>query len=100
MPTVRKKLEDLKPISRKRIEEIKAIPDKNIDYSDIPELGPDFWEHADIHAPSENKEAVSLRIEADVLEWFKAQGRGHTTRMAAVLRHFYEHHHKDTHAPH
>jgi len=96
MPPVRKTPEDLPPISRSRIDEIKAIPDANIDYSDIPELSADFWEHADIHTPSDNKAAISLRIEAEVLDWFKGQGRGHTTRMAAVLRHFYEHHHKDT----
>ncbi len=100
MTTVRKKLEDLPPLSKKRIEELKALPDATIDLSDIPELDEAFWENADIHTPSENKEAVSLRIEAEVLDWFKSQGRGHTTRMASVLRYFYEHHHKSTPAPH
>lgn len=32
------------------------------------------------------KTAISLRIEQDVLEWFKAQGPGYQTRMNAVLR--------------
>jgi uncharacterized protein (DUF4415 family) len=32
------------------------------------------------------KRSVSLRIDADVLEWFKAQGPGYQTRMNAVLR--------------
>jgi len=31
---------------------------------------------------------VSLRVDADVLEWFKAQGPGYQTRMNAVLRAF------------
>jgi uncharacterized protein (DUF4415 family) len=36
------------------------------------------------------KASVSLRIDADVLEWFKAQGPGYQTRMNAVLRAFKE----------
>ena len=32
------------------------------------------------------KESISLRIDADVLEWFKAQGSGYQTRINAVLR--------------
>lgn len=36
--------------------------------------------------PQRSKVAVSLRIEEDVLEWFKAQGPGYQTRMNAVLR--------------
>ena len=32
------------------------------------------------------KASVSLRIDADVLEWFKSQGSGYQTRMNAVLR--------------
>ena len=36
--------------------------------------------------PKPAKAAISLRIEQDVLEWFKAQGTGYQTRMNAVLR--------------
>lgn len=36
--------------------------------------------------PQPAKAAISLRIEQDVLEWFKAQGPGYQTRMNAVLR--------------
>jgi uncharacterized protein (DUF4415 family) len=38
--------------------------------------------------PVPSKTSVSLRIDADVLEWFKAQGPGYQTRMNAVLRAF------------
>jgi uncharacterized protein (DUF4415 family) len=38
--------------------------------------------------PMPGKASVSLRIDADVLEWFKAQGPGYQTRMNAVLRAF------------
>lgn len=36
------------------------------------------------------KKHVGLRIDADVLEWFRGQGRGWQTRMNAVLRAYYE----------
>lgn len=38
--------------------------------------------------PVPPKAAVSLRVDADVLDWFKAQGAGYQTRMNAVLRAF------------
>ena len=38
--------------------------------------------------PVPPKEAISLRVDADVLEWFRAQGEGYQTRMNAVLRAF------------
>ena len=38
--------------------------------------------------PVTSKTSISLRVDADVLEWFKAQGRGYQTRINAVLRAF------------
>ena len=38
--------------------------------------------------PVPRKTAISLRVEEDVLEWFKAQGPGYQTRINAVLRAF------------
>lgn len=40
--------------------------------------------------PLPPKSSISLRVDADVLEWFKAQGAGYQTRMNAVLRAFKE----------
>jgi uncharacterized protein (DUF4415 family) len=40
--------------------------------------------------PVEAKASVSLRLDADVLAWFKAQGPGYQTRINAVLRAFKE----------
>lgn len=48
-----------------------------------------FWERAEAVYP-ERKTPVSLRLDPDVLEWFKAQGPGHLTRMQAVLRAYVE----------
>ena len=38
--------------------------------------------------PAPSKASISLRVDADVLEWFKAQGSGYQTRINAVLRAF------------
>jgi uncharacterized protein (DUF4415 family) len=40
--------------------------------------------------PIPPKTSISLRVDADVLEWFKAQGAGYQTRINAVLRAFKE----------
>ena len=40
--------------------------------------------------PVPPKASIALRIDADVLEWFRSQGRGYQTRINAVLRAFKE----------
>jgi uncharacterized protein (DUF4415 family) len=52
-------------------------------------LEPNFWENARVVVPP-GKSSIHLRVDTDVLEWFRAQGRGHLTRMNAVLRSFME----------
>jgi uncharacterized protein (DUF4415 family) len=62
--------------------------------ADAPALSLDveFWENARVVMAPRGKSSIHLRIDSDVLEWFKAQGRGHLTRMNAVLRSFMEGH--------
>ena len=55
------------------------------------EVDADFWEKARLVSPDRRKVHTGLRIDADVLDWFKAKGRGWQTRMNAVLRSYYEH---------
>ncbi|MEO1151480.1 MAG: BrnA antitoxin family protein [Pseudomonadota bacterium] len=69
--------------------EIAAMSDTDIDYSDIPELDEDIWKKAKVVEPRAKK-AVTIRYDHDVLEWFKAQGKGYQTRMNAVLRAYIE----------
>ena len=66
-----------------------AKSDSEIDYSDIAELDTEFWDKAVVHPP-ENKQRITVRFDADMVRWFKAQGRGYQSRMNAVLRSFYE----------
>ena len=75
------------PVSKERSAEIEAIPDEEIDTSDIPEMDEKFFVAARlVMPPGASKKAVSLRVDEDVFDWFKAQGKGHLSRMNAVLR--------------
>jgi uncharacterized protein (DUF4415 family) len=55
----------------------------------------EFWASARVVMPSPNKKSVHLRLDSDVLDWFKAQGRGHLTHMNAVLRSYMQAHKGD-----
>ena len=58
---------------------------------DAPQSTPENWASAIAHkglpVPFRKKQ-IALRIDEDVLEWFKQQGPGYQTRMNAVLREF------------
>lgn len=67
---------------RKHGEFVPTRPD-----ADIVELDESFWDHAKLMPPLfPRKTSVHLRVDRDVLDWFKAQGKGHLTRMHAVLK--------------
>jgi uncharacterized protein (DUF4415 family) len=57
-----------------------------IDYSDIPELSDEWFEQAVRAADRPGKRAISLRVDQDVLDFFKAAGGRYQSRMNAVLR--------------
>jgi uncharacterized protein (DUF4415 family) len=62
---------------------VDAMTDEDIDYSDIPELGDEFFEKA-VFVPA--KKLVTMRLDADVLVWLKQNGRGYQTRANKILR--------------
>jgi uncharacterized protein (DUF4415 family) len=66
----------------KRLDRIK---DADIDYSDIPPLGRSFLTKATVAWPPVKKQ-LTIRLDADVLEWLKADGRGYQTRINHILR--------------
>jgi uncharacterized protein (DUF4415 family) len=76
------------PFSRElTAEEFAALPDELIDTSDIPPLGKDFWENAVLMHPEDwKKQQLTLRVDAEVIRYFKSQGRGYQTRMNEVLK--------------
>ena len=54
---------------------------------DLRGLPDDFWPSAQVVQPVA-KQPISLRVDADVLDWFKAQGPRYQSRINAVLRSF------------
>ncbi|MBB4868251.1 uncharacterized protein (DUF4415 family) [Pseudomonas nitritireducens] len=71
-------------------ERLAKMDDQDIDTSDIPELGEAFFRNAELHVPV--KQAVTIRLDADVLEWFKGQGAGYQTRINLLLRQYMQAH--------
>jgi len=80
-------------ISDKRLKELENIPDSAIDTSDIPELDHNFWENAQMVKPI-TKKAISIRIDDDILDWFKSQGKNYQTLINTVLRSYVNHQQK------
>ena len=54
------------------------------------ETGPVDWATVEVHPPRPKKH-LTVRLDADMVDWFKAQGPGYQSRMNAVLRAYYEH---------
>ncbi len=67
---------------------VDAMPDENIDFSDIPRQGADFFANAIVWAGP--KQQITLRLDPDVLKFFRKQGRGYQTTINAVLRKYME----------
>ena len=85
--------EDIKRYSLEEIKRMNARKKYTATRADAPaiELDDEFWKTARVVMPDERgKRLVSLRIDTDVLEWFKTQGKGHLSRINAVLRAYME----------
>jgi uncharacterized protein (DUF4415 family) len=61
------------------------MTDADIDYSDIPPLDKAFFTKATVAWPPAKKQ-LTIRLDADVLAWLKAHGRGYQTRINHILR--------------
>ncbi|HER25936.1 MAG TPA: hypothetical protein ENI69_02380 [Rhodospirillales bacterium] len=69
---------------------------------DAPEfdLDEEFWQKAHVVFPAmEGKEPIKIRIDREILSFFKSQGKGYQTRMNAVLRAYVESQKKNQMAP-
>jgi uncharacterized protein (DUF4415 family) len=81
-------------IVRHSLSEIRAMRERgegrtSADAPAAASLGAAFWKSARVVMPN-GKTSVHLRLDSDVVEWFKAHGKGHLTRMNAVLRAYVE----------
>lgn len=73
---------------RKELEALSTLPDHRIDTSDIPELPSSVLQREGVigkfYRPI--KKPVTIRLDADVIEWLKADGKGYQTKANALLR--------------
>ena len=76
----------MRKLSKEQKRDIAAMKDEDIDLSDMPEVLD--WSKAEMgkfYRPP--KKAVTMRLDADVLEWLKGYGKGYQTRVNMLLRH-------------
>ena len=69
--------------------------DEDIDYSDIPPMTPEMLARSVLRVglkPVLRKSQVTLRVDTDVLEWFRALGAGYQTQINSLLRAYMEAH--------
>ncbi len=81
--------------SRTDWERVDALRDEDIDVSEHPGMTPEMFAKAIARKglrPIPRKQQVTLRLDADVLEWFKVQGRGYQSRINALLRAYMDAH--------
>ena len=64
---------------------IDRMRDADIDYSDIPALDRTFLKKATTAWPPAKKQ-LTIRLDADVLDWLKGHGKGYQTRINRILR--------------
>ena len=70
-------------------EKIDAMEDKDINLSELSEVSPEKFARAIVRKglkPIAKKTQITLRIDTDVLNWFKAQGQRYQTNINALLK--------------
>ncbi len=67
---------------------LRAKKDDAIDYRDIPTQKEVVWTRPGALVPSGNKQQVTLRLDADVLAFFKETGKRYQSRINAALREY------------
>lgn len=72
---------------RKELAALAAVKESDIDFSDIPATTVQDWKGAvrgKFYRPV--KQQLTVRIDADVVEWLKGQGKGYQSRLNTILR--------------
>ncbi len=81
--------------SQTDLKRVDAMSNEEIDLSDSPEITPEMFARGVVRRglkPRGRKVQLTLRVDNDVLEWFKARGRGYQTQINALLRAYMEAH--------
>lgn len=72
---------------------VRAMKDSDINLTDVPEVTPDMFARAIVRrgfTPRPRKVQLTVRVDGDVVAWFRARGRGYQTQINALLRAYME----------
>jgi uncharacterized protein (DUF4415 family) len=78
---------------------IDAMKDEDIDLSDNPEVPAEMFAHGILRRglePVPRKKQLTLRVDSDVVAWYRKQGSGYQTKINALLRAYMEAHQRKT----
>jgi uncharacterized protein (DUF4415 family) len=67
---------------------LRDLRDEDIDLSDIPEQTGGGWRRVSELVPAENKQQITLRLDADLIAFFRSTGRRYQSRINAALREY------------
>jgi uncharacterized protein (DUF4415 family) len=74
---------------------VDALRDEDIDFREAPEVPPEMFARAVVRRglkPAPRKAQLTLRVDSDVLDWFRRQGQGYQTKINALLRAYMDAH--------
>jgi uncharacterized protein (DUF4415 family) len=82
------------PKSQTDFARLDKMKDEDIDFSDAPEITPEMFAKAIVRRGLKPrvKKQITLRVDDDVLAWFKKQGSGYQTRINMLLRAYMNEH--------
>jgi uncharacterized protein (DUF4415 family) len=88
--TVKFRLDDKKlpALTKKQMDALRKLKDDEIDHSEIPSQTNVKWTRPGALVPSENKQQITLRLDADVVSFFKKTGKRYQSRINAALREY------------
>ena len=82
--------------SQTDFERLDKMTDEEIDYSDAPAITPEMFAKAIVRRglKPRTKTQITLRVDSEVLEWFKQQGQGYQTKINLLMRAYMQEHQK------
>jgi uncharacterized protein (DUF4415 family) len=81
------------------LKRLDAMTDADIDFSDNPEVPAEMFARGIVRRglkPILRKKQLTLRVDSDVVDWYKKQGRGYQTRINSLLRAYMKEHQRKT----
>ena len=77
------------------MKKLSSMKDADIDLSEIPEISPRMFARGIVRRglkPVVRKKQLTLRMDSDVIDWFRKQGQGYQTKINSLLRVYMEEH--------